>query len=499
MIGAVALGCAGWLYALLIAIRAGMRPTPITRVDLAALALPVLVLGGTLSDLSFLTRPAGLGFALGWAGGLLAGVVCLGAARRDAREGAVLFAGPAFAALAVISIAVLWLPRPLQAAPSAAIGWAAVSILLAGTRAYSPTGLGALLGGLGAAAILSATVALGAYRTTQQVAPFTWESTAISLAAAVPLGLLLAGLAPAHPRLPRGVRSAILSYGLPVIVVGVFALLLAGRVPRGSALPILAGVGLAMALMVRGLVAETARLGQPNLYEAVSALTVLGAFAAAFSALAGYGVGIMLLAAWPLMAQGADEDTSGTMARLATFGVLLLLYRLFAQRYQSELASASLTDHFALLGFLVGAVLPALMTAAARGAGSSAGGRLARVVLAALVGLSIPAAMVILWTVRVAPALLSGMAFAFAVPVAASRIRDEAIVAGTLVIPIALALTQWTGLILPLSELTRAERMTILVWIAAGIVLALLLAEYGVRVLGSVRRDRMARTARGRS
>jgi hypothetical protein len=49
------------------------------------------------------------------------------------------------------------------------------------------------------------------------------------------------------------------------------------------------------------------------------------------------------------------------MIALLLLGTVLLLYRLFASRWDDALRGVTLTDHYAFFGFLVGAALPGLL------------------------------------------------------------------------------------------------------------------------------------------
>jgi multisubunit Na+/H+ antiporter MnhB subunit len=53
---------------------------------------------------------------------------------------------------------------------------------------------------------------------------------------------------------------------------------------------------------------------------------------------------------------------------------------------------------------------------------------------------------------------------------------------------IALALTQWTHRILPLAEMSRADRIRVLTWVVVGLLVLLLAADYGSRLMDWIRR-----------
>src|SRR2546426_1029784 len=82
---------------------------------------------------------------------------------------------------------------------------------------------------------------------------------------------------------------------------------------------------------------------------------VLAGFMIAYRLLAGFGLGVALIAAWAvsgLTTIPSDlSDRSGRSDAILiplTFGVILLIYRLFSTRYSHELRGVALDDHYAL-------------------------------------------------------------------------------------------------------------------------------------------------------
>ncbi|MBI4280035.1 MAG: hypothetical protein HY660_16405, partial [Armatimonadetes bacterium] len=246
---------------------------------------------------------------------------------------------------------------------------------------------------------------------------------------------------------------------------------------------------------------------------------------AAFYLLIGYGVGVMLLAAWLVAGvvladrmwrrtagdvdtgagdAGARPDDAGpaieeTLVRLLLFGLILLLYRLFTSRYQDNLSGAALTDHFALFSFLAGAMLPGLLARAGAGTGgvTHMGGPAAQVIrfaVAVVLAAGVPAAMLVLWGARSAVGLLAGLAVAAAATEitgaggahpaagrAALRISIMAMLC-------AVVLTQTAGYAIPLSTLTRAEKTRMLTALAAGVVAVMVLGDIASRIASWTRR-----------
>ena len=116
---------------------------------------------------------------------------------------------------------------------------------------------------------------------------------------------------------------------------------------------------------------------------ALPVLMFMAAGMVAFQMALGMGMGVMLLGAWfvagiALQSAAESEASSNSTAenapsdfaahaiashllRLLCFGTLLLLYRLYQVRYADDLRNVLLPDHYALLGFVVGAAAPAAL------------------------------------------------------------------------------------------------------------------------------------------
>src|SRR5581483_12288862 len=87
-------------------------------------------------------------------------------------------------------------------------------------------------------------------------------------------------------------------------------------------------------------------------------------------------------------------------------------YRLVMTRFTSDLKGVSLTDNYALFGFLAGALLPSLLSGFLLRPGTpmTAGSALFRLVLTALLVLAAPAFILLLWGAKCAVALVLGLA-----------------------------------------------------------------------------------------
>jgi len=539
------LGVAGWLWAVLVSRspREGVRQAGVSApFILAAVLLPVL-----LFLAARLIRPPafsswGLGLLLGAAGGLLAAWTSLSPRHRSPTllGEAARVAAPKCVVLVAVALSLLWAQTaPVEVLVAVPIGWTVVSIvLLAGlfTATGQPGGGegGALevfpmVSGLGFAVALAAVTALGAYRA-DAARQLGWSAAATVLAAGVPFALLLGALSDA--RLSGARPAAGLVTGWRVVLSAAVLLglgsLLAQRVIAVPELVPLVGMGLILALALWWLVVDidrSARARGPafsapevTFAGALAAAVVLTAFTAAFYLLAGYGVGVMLLATWPVLelavlplprrepAVESDAPPWGSPAmarhvsRLLLFGVLLLLYRLFATRFGDDLRGVTLTDEFALIGVLAGMVLPSLLAGfLERAVASGVGWYLVRLVLVLAAAFAVPGTMLVIWGTKMALALLAGLALA----ALGSRIgrgepSDERAAISEAAAPdgaswasllpplfalvAALALTVWMHPVVQLAEQTRATRIRLVGWVLGLLILAILAADYGGRI-----------------
>jgi hypothetical protein len=237
---------------------------------------------------------------------------------------------------------------------------------------------------------------------------------------------------------------------------------------------------------------------------------------AAFYLLAGYGIGVALLAAWlpagaalaavparrtdgqPDAALADRSSVAEDLARVLLFGVIVLLYRLFTERFQDQLTGVALTDNFALFSFLLGAVLPAMLAGILRPpraeATASGAVHLARLFVTVLAGAAAASLLLVLWGARSAIGLLTGLAISLVVDwiaVAGVRKRGASTLSALLALLVAVALVQWTGSVLGIAVITRAEKIRFVAWLAGLLLLALVVTDYGGR-LGRRRRTRQS-------
>jgi len=226
-------------------------------------------------------------------------------------------------------------------------------------------------------------------------------------------------------------------------------------------------------------------------------LTLAGAGMIAFQLMGGFGLSLMLsviLLAAALTAAAAlssiheqaligpseESDipvrqlsTAAHVLRVLLLGTILVLYRLFSVRFESEIRGVGLTDHYALFGILFGAALPsfllAYLTRSSGGPPEDDGGRLLRLATTGILVLILPTLIIALWGAKCALAFLIGLAL--------STVFEGSILSALLALAVALALTQWAHHVLPLAQLTRDQKITNLLWTTIVTVLAVLASE----------------------
>ena len=556
------IGCAGWLGTVLLTLTRRPRGERAIGIPflLMAVLLPLAVYLVTLP-----TRPPfgdgqgwGRGFVIGSIGSLLAALVLMQAraamvdAQKRPLRAAAVVAAPLFLALVAVATPLLFMRATIiDTLVGVAMGWFCVSLIfylgLAGVSIAHHLSIAA---GIGFTVTLCAVAALAIYREpiTPGIAKGAWSTLGIMFACGVPLSLLLSALivqilvrpASGNPinRLFAGVGrrffpdtegDALAGRGYGIVLCAVLLLALGNVLslklieePRLFSV-ILLGV---LAGLVAWWLARDAKPGESVTAGSLSplaALVMLSAFMVSYQLLQGFGAGLMLLAAWISLAlalpaalqdegdnvesvtAGQFSSTALALSRLLLFAVVLLLYRVFTMRFRDDLQGVALTDHYALFGFLAGAMTPGLLTGllwspmlAVAEEKNLAGARLGRLALTAVLALAVPAAILVLWGAKCALALLAGLALATVsghLPAVSTQrvamMLPRAVMTTSLfAVAIALALTQWTQHILPVAEMTRADRIRILAGVVGGLLVLLLIADYGGRLIDWMQRRR---------
>ena len=257
---------------------------------------------------------------------------------------------------------------------------------------------------------------------------------------------------------------------------------------------------------------------------ALALLTLLAGFMAAYQLAKGLGAALMLTGAWISFALaltfGLERDENGEtkptdaplqtpteLLRLGLFGIVLTLYRLISSRFEVDATGIALTDHYAIFGLLVGAMLPLLLSGFLLRPGSSSPAlNVLRLLCAGAILLGVPTLVIVLWGAKCVLALLIGLALSIAFesvrgaakmqPTENASAPASAFLPALFALGSGLALSQWTGHVLQIWQLTRAEKIHVLVYVVIALSLLLLLADYGGR-FGSRRRDSAVDGAKG--
>lgn len=560
--GAFAVGCAGWVCLLLLA---GMRRSnpdqgkrALNSFEWLSFALPLAVWIGTLPTKAPFSSGQGWGrgFLLG---GLVAGASLFMASRissksgQSARLSSLLFF---FGALVVACVPLLWMRHAaVEALLGASLAWVSVAVVWLGgmnanagrTTSSAQTlvseaefGAGPLmkakpaptqpeaevdgtipqsLSTINGAAFVCALCGLCALAFSRDfvvadVARGTHPALAVVLAASLGLALLFDFLLresfsnaqsplPSNSARSLGLASAALCTLVP-LGIGYLA---ATRVLDDMKVFACVGLGAGLGLLGWGLLWDASKRddNRTQTISPVALLVALCAFMLSFALLQGFGVGLMLLAAWPVSllmlpsgeaSQGARLrfDIAGTLSLLGTFLAILLLSRVFATRFRTELRGANLSDQFALFGFLAGALVPVMLSSLWFGSNPNRSASLPRVFVVGILALVLSGAMLALWGVKVVPAFFAGLAIGLAFsPNAQLKNALNALLS----LALALVLTQWTLRFLPLAELSRSQRSHYLLWGLGLSVVLILMFDLGARLLARLGRSRVEVKAPG--
>lgn len=440
---------------------------------------------------------AGHGLGTGFLIGGIAALLAAGSLFRQRGSG-----GPAASmgiACAAAAIPILFLRASvIDALIGLAIGWFAVTfpLYLAAPANSNEDTVGSIPGslaaGAGMIAALCGVAALGIWRDelTPALARTTWSATAILFGAIGALVALSTGfIAPpgtvSDPAksIGKSLVPSLLFAALGAVIMKLFSVKIAPE-PR---LFLVALAGLVVWPAVSWLLRDAAdhdsarNPGSSSGLPPLAVLLAAAGFVASYQMLQGFGAGIYVLSLW-LSAAMMPRRMGGEVS-LLLFATILVLYRVFATRYSGDLRGVNLTDQYALFGLIFGALLPGIMASlVGRRSAAGAGGVLA-IILAGTLSLAAPAAVVLLFGGKSALALLLGLALGSVqvlrssdgTPISLSQLP------GLFSLAIALALSQFTGRILPLTEMTRLHKVQLLGWLIAGVIVALLLAEAATR------------------
>jgi hypothetical protein len=245
-------------------------------------------------------------------------------------------------------------------------------------------------------------------------------------------------------------------------------------------------------------------------YSLITGFLVISGYAVGFYKMNGFGTAIVMmsillpLALKMIFRQEKTEDVnenylkslqvkSDFSIRILVMASLLILFRDYAVRYDHALRGAGLTDHFALIGFVTGVFLPGALSeffVPRLLENPSIISRLLRLGLLAVFIICTPGILVLLWGAKCMSAVLAGLAISSLIRFQSNEKSDSSISLSDFsiypeLIAIALGLTsfQWTLQFLNLSQLSRADKTHILLWIISAIILVYVIADIGARLL----------------
>jgi len=448
---------------------------------IVALVVLAAVAAATLPALGLLVAPAAVAWGHGFTAGGLAALVAMLLALRSApssRLGAVVaMAVMQIAGLAAVFAAVQWAGAAvLDGLAGVAAGWCVISLVL--HRASQPIASA----GTAFVTALCAAAMLGTFRQMAAAVTPQWVTAALALAAVVALVGLAIGLLAASSRrgaAAEGAGGAGRDAFLAVIACGVVAgaaYVIAFRTLHEPRWLAAAGIGLALPMVL-------AWLADSELETAVGALVTLGTGIAAFYVLAGYGIGIMLIAAAlpagllvALRDPGAapGREHADRVVQLLLFGAVFAVYRVFAQRFQDDLGAAAVTDHLAIFSVVAGALLPSLLSGVLART-ETAGATLVRVPLTLIAAVAGGAALLVVWGARAGLGLLCGLMVGALMPGSGSR-------GALLALAAAIPVLQWSHTLLVVAAQTRAEKARVLVWLVGIAIAAVVAADLWGRV-----------------
>jgi|GEM_PF-2745177 hypothetical protein len=439
------------------------------------------------------------GIVLGALASLLAGG--FGRRRMTGTEGGASPSAPAAVAFAsalgmgtAVVAAALFLLRAsvLDGLAGVAIGWFCAAFpLYLGLPEERRDGLDGLrlVYGAGLTTTLAAAAMLGVFRDplTPELAKLTWSGSLTAFAAFG--ALIVAGVTlPSGGRTPTGAGR--LTPLLALVLAGGLGLALLSARVLGDLRFLAVGAGglllwpVALALL-REEPGSANPAGRSFAVPLLPVVLVTAGFLAAVQALQGVGAALFVLSLFVALpatfalapglskeaADGEERPLGPPALALLLFGTLLLLWRLFVTRWDSELRGVTLTDQYALFGIVVGAAFPALAAALPvrlRGAVP-----LLTLALCGLLALAAPGAVLLLFGPKSLAALLIGLALGAALA-REPEAGGPSLLAGLLALAAGLALCQFTGRVLPDDDPTRVEKIRWLIGLMAVVAAAVL-------------------------
>ena len=255
------------------------------------------------------------------------------------------------------------------------------------------------------------------------------------------------------------------------LVFGVLgAAVLALRVLQEPGLAVIFALGELAGLLILILAREGATEGRAGSNAPVGALVMLAAFMAAFASLQGYGGAVLVLGA--ILPIGfAPTPRILPALKIVLLGLALCSYRLFMSHYWGDFPGTGFSDSYALFGVLAGSLLPSLPVLLARDGENASVPRLLGAGVAALIG---PIVLIMFYGAAVGPALMVGLALA-------CTLRGGTCAALWSVI-MGLSIVEGTHLLLPAADLSRPERVHLVLLVGVAGAALLIGSEVAARL-----------------
>ena len=533
---AIALGGVGWIVCMLAHWDANYKSRKFTLVwdklhpaaGGMACALPILIFLATLPSKAPFSSGHGLGIGF-LLGGISALLGCLPAVTSrqttQSLKNATTLTSGMWLSCAAAAIAVLWNPDVrVDILVSLAIGHCAISaILLTQLNRDEDFNLAAppiILSTLFNIALM-ATAVMAVYRGDDSLSAIRWCGAAILMGLCAPIAILIAAIPLAHLARPfarfrgsaaiataagiaikspekRGLAQVVLTSIAAVAISTLLVRVISGRISEPRAWQVML-LGLGTSTIVALLIAEEDRRTQNDLtsihYSGLAMLAIMGSGYLSFIWLHGFGQGLFALsmicfagiwATFDLSQSHTDKENmhrrTNRFAALLAIAVIWALNKVIHDRYGAELRFAGLSEQFALLGFVLGMVLPAICASISQPERNANGfSRMLRLTLAAGLIIAIPAVAMMLWKSKILFAMVAGLSLSatgLALRGSNALTQMKANISTTIwSLAGMLALCQFSDRWNHASQLTRAEKIHAIEGIALVAIVLLIAAE----------------------
>jgi len=241
--------------------------------------------------------------------------------------------------------------------------------------------------------------------------------------------------------------------------------------------------GVAVAAVITWLAASVGSTDDPTRgveASAASAVLVIALAVVAFRLWGGLGIALGLIGGWSVILPAAGlcvsvtslPPTAGSEAipralRTAiTFGLTIVLFRVFMEYYRTDLGTTDLRIHYTFVGALLGFVVPVVFTAWVLRLGS----KLWSLALVSLLAAASPLVLFVLWEIKAAMGYMLGLALAAAGALMGVPSRKAAGDARDYTAPLVIG-AQLVAIQFITPMMTIEDTRTTRVWVLAAVVL----------------------------